>query len=203
MEQQQSLFEAYQRWWDSTSSVRRRRADGLYTTTPKATPERYALMAKMAEWCRCRGLDPHLWLFILFRGRRWMYAPKLRAGDLLSEKFLASGRYEAAVERGALDGYVAERKGPQRAADPNVDLIPRAERMKAVLTQQGDLERCIRELWITTYGWHPGSRWCQSCSVATVCRTRLAAAVNFDIVALREGRITVEEAKKQAGGKHA
>lgn len=192
------LFEDYRFYWLQTGNVQRLRESGKYVRTHKLTEERYALFSDLYDWCVERDVDPRLWLFVLFRIRRWMFAPQLKRGHLLSEKILRSGRYLEVVESGCLDGYRLHKLGQVEGLDPNRDLIPGAEQKKRVYARSGQASVCMLVMPAETFGFHPQSRWCCECPVAEECRARLDRLVSFDVQALREGRITVEQARAAA-----
>jgi hypothetical protein len=192
------LWSDYTTYWLQTSNIQKLRASGRPVRSPKLTPDRYKLFEQLYDWCVERELDPRLWLFILFRSRRWMFAPQLSPGHLMSEKLLASGRYQKVVESGALDGYRLYTKGPQKGADPNRDVIHGAEQRKRVYLKNGQANLCMALIMSDTYGYHPKSQWCQKCPKKVECQNLLQRLVKFDILALRRGEITAEEARAQA-----
>ena len=194
-----SLFEDYNRFRLQTSAIAKLRSLGKFVRPlklePKGQPSRLPIMVEMVEWCRAQGIDPRLWLYLLFRRRRWLHAPLLARSHLCSEKMVDG--YHAAAHR-ALDGYrfqLLEHR-PQRPFDPNVDLSYAAEAAQRRFQQANDPYRCMSETVERTLGWHPQSRACKVCPIAKACQDNLRALVpEFDLVALREGRITPEAAQ--------
>jgi hypothetical protein len=163
----------------------------------KQTDERVELFEKMIAWCRLRELDPRLYLYVLFKARMWTFAPQLREGHLMSEKMVS--RYQKMTEKDCLDGYrqYVYTEKPEFVLDPNKDIIPRAEAMKQRYRNYGQFERCMVETPETTFGFHPKSPTCAACPIQAECKNRLSGLVSFDIQALREGKITVEQARAQ------
>lgn len=195
-----NLWRDYQFYWLQTSNIQRFRATGRPIRTPKLTAERYALFASLYDWCVQKEVDPRLWLFALFRSRRWMFAPQPKVGHLLSEKFYAAGKYERVIEGGCLDGYRLYRIGQTATGlDPNKDLIPQAEQRKRVYQQNDQSDLCMLMTPSETFGYHPESQWCEKCPRKSECRDRLDRMVSFDVQALREGRLTVEQARSIVG----
>lgn len=153
-----------------------------------------------AEWCRSREIDPRLWIYLLFRARMWTWAPQLAAHHLMSEKMIS--RYEKLSER-ALNGYrdhVSSGKTKSKY-DPNWQLTASVEALKRLYSQNGDVQRCMRESIDKTLGYHPKSSTCQVCPIQQQCSQQLVQLVDFDILALRRGDITPEQAR--AGMKNA
>lgn len=191
-----TLLGDYNRWRLHTASVEKIRQQGGWVRTFKENPERLAMFAQMASWCRERSFDPRLWIYILFRSRAWMFAPQLSPSHLMSEKM--AQRYDKLTER-SLDGYRGQilSEGKQKKTlDPNVDLIPSAEKTKQRYAEYGQPDLCMRDTLSFTLGFHPKSEICQQCSLQAACKKQLGQLVpEFDLIALREGKITVEQAK--------
>ena len=194
------LWTEYTTYWLQTASIQRVRASGKPIRTPKLTSERYQLFSDLYDWCSEKDLDPSLWLFALFRSRRWTYAVPLERGSLLSERFLSNGKYQKMLDRGTLDGYRLSRQGTKSALDPNVDIIHGAEQKKRVYALYGQVDLCMMNAAAETFGFHPCSQWCNRCRLRAECESRIQNMVPFDIVALRRGELTVEEARATARG---
>lgn len=114
----------------------------------------------------------------------------------MSERMV--GRYEQMASK-ALDGYrfhlLAEYK-KDRPYDPNWEMSPLSEAIKKRYASIGDAQRCMRETLERTLGFHPKSGTCQSCPLRQQCAEQLQKMIpEFDIVALREGKISPEEAQ--------
>ena len=187
------LFADYNFYWLMTGRIQEYRASGRYIRPYKFTQARAELFSDLAAWCRDRGIDPRLWIYTLFRARCWRFAPQLARGHLLSEAMVE--RYRRL--RG-LDGYrrrVLETL-PSEAYDPNRDLNSTVESRKAYYASSGQTERCMREM-VETLGYHPRSAICAGCPSRASCRSKLEGFVDFDIIALREGRLTAEQAMMQ------
>lgn len=193
MSEEERLFGAYNTWRLQTASV----TSKPFRRTLASKPERLRLMGRMAAWCRERDLDPRLWLYWLFRSRKWMFAPKLEPGVLMTSNPKMIERYRWMVDRKCLDGYRLNRDRPA-AIDPNVDLVGAAEDQKRAHRRHGQSHICMRETPVTTYGFHPKSKTCVECPIANECATNLRRLVGFDIIALREGRMSVAEARGRA-----
>lgn len=190
-----SLLADYTFYWLLTGHVRELRAQGRYFRTHKATPARIALFAELIAWCREGGIDPRLWIYTLFRARQWRYPPMLTRGHLMSPAMI--DRYK---DLRGLDGYrrhLLENRGvPRDTYDPNRDVNVTVEARKRYYLETNQLDRCLREM-VETLGFHPASHVCQTCPERVKCRTQLEGFVAFDVIALREGRISAEQAMLQ------
>lgn len=181
-----------------TANIQKRKAEGQFTRPLKRTDERLALLDEMITWCRARHMDPRLWLYNLFQSRKWYFPPKLRPGDLMSEKMVE--RYHQLRDTGfyrqRVDMYAkvqAELNG--EGFDPNRDLAPGVEATKARLLKSGNPDACMDALESETLGYHPQSKHCQTCPLAEPCKAKLVALMPFDVIALREGQLDSQDAK--------
>lgn len=87
------------------------------------------------------------------------------------------------------------------SVDPNKDIIHVVEALKDKLVSLGKEETCMNNTFAISFptnGFHPKSEVCQRCKLRDTCRTQLVTNVDFDIIGLRLGRITPEEAKREA-----
>ena len=161
----------------------------------------FPLLQAMDEWCRSQGIDSRRWLYYLFRKRKWLFAPKI---DQLipSKKNMAKALagYAAMTDT---PGYAAtiyrEAEASRRQAgtdcDPNRDLIAMAEERKRVYLGEGRPDKCLEQMTTETYGYHPKSTVCARCASSYECAVRLKASVVFDIMALRNGTMTLQQAQ--------
>ena len=195
------LFLDFNHYRFQTSNIAAKRARGEFVRGFKPTADRLALFEEVIVWCRERGIDPRLWIYMLFRGRSWSFAPSLTKGSLMSENMIK--KYNKLDDRDYLDGYRRhidddlERTDPN-AWDPNRDINHSVEALKARYAEKRDHDRCIREIFARTLGYHPKSAVCRACPYGDVCAKQLVGYVDFDIMALRLGEITAEVAKAQA-----
>lgn len=196
IEEARVLFADYNRWRLQTSSIEKKRSEGVFVRTFKETPERLALFQKLALWCRDRGLDPRLWVYLLFRSRAWTFPPPLLENHFLSERMVP--KYHKMADR-ALDGYrrhLRDYYGKNTPFDPNWEISAYSEAMKERYASYGDQDRCVRETVDNTLGFHPKSPVCVVCPARSICLQQLRQLIpEFDILALREGRISPETAK--------
>jgi hypothetical protein len=169
----------------------------------KATEARLQLFRDMCSWCAQRNLEPRLWLYILFKSRAWRFPPKCEAGSLMSENMIP--RYRSAKGLGFFSRRIIATNRPDEAEmpDPNRDLIHVVEALKERYAASGQHQRCMEELIIRTNGYHPKSKVCCACPLLGECAVRTQGSMSFDILGLRYGRITLEEAEKQAREPHA
>lgn len=184
------LFGDYLAYWADTHNVKQMRQQHA-VRSPKLTPDREKALDGMETWCEQEGLDPRRWLAALFYSRRFLFAPRwnqLCGGPASRKVYDAKGSLP-------LHEQLVRAAPPQPAADdvnPNRDVVPAAEIQKQNFAERGVAAECMVALSFT-YGWHPKSLICQKCPVAGECRERLRKCANFDIVALREGRVTWEQ----------
>lgn len=196
------LFHDYTIYWHQTARVKTMK-EAHPVKQHKLTDKRLKLFLDVVQWCKDQQYDPRVWLFCLFESRRWTFAPQLEPGHLMSKNERIHKRYERLVARNYLDGYQRYIEGqrperPERRYDPNRDLSNSVEARKAKLLQRGDAEACMAQTVTDTFGFHPGSQYCVRCPINERCKQRLQGMVNFDIIALREGRITSAQAKVES-----
>jgi hypothetical protein len=155
----------------------------------------------MAEWCREQGINPRRWLYHLFRKRRWLFAPSLT--QLVPAKRSVQKALAAYAEMTDTPEYAARiareteeaRKAEGGGIDPNRDLIPLAEARKRIYLSEGRPDKCMAVMATETYGYHPKSAVCGRCRSGHPCAVKLAASVAFDILALRRGEMTLQQAQ--------
>lgn len=68
----------------------------------------------------------------------------------------------------------------------SLKLLTRAN--EAMKKQYAHTERCVAEVELTG-GWHPRSRYCQSCPLAGQCAAALERRYGFNVAALRTGHL--------------
>lgn len=193
------LFHDFTTYWHQTANIQWMKQQHP-VRSHKLTDKRLKLFQEVITWCRDQQLDPRLWVFVLFESRQWTFAPKLEAGYLMTMNEKIHKRYERLAERSYLDGYQRhlEVQKPRNDYDPNRDLNSTVEARKMWLVSRGLMEQCIVEVITNTLGYHPKSAACQRCGLNDRCRVRLEGMVPFDIVALRDGRMTQQQARLQA-----
>lgn len=163
----------------------------------KMTPELRELMEELIAWCREKRLEPRLWIFALFKNRGWVGAPSLQRGHLMSEKQI--WRYKKMRGIGFFTRRVratARDQAAEAAFDPNRDMTHTVEAMKTNYVNAGRAQECLEQIFERTLGFHPGSKVCWSCPLRDQCAIKLQGFVMFDILALREGRLTSEQAEQ-------
>lgn len=205
------LLHDYNRWRAQTGNIAEKRRQGIWLGGPikaqrvrngKVIEDRLPLFAQTAAWCKERGIDPRLWIYLLFRARLWTFPPQLNASHLMSEKMI--GRYEQLAKR-SLDCYRTElqyeheAKMGGRPFDPHRDISKGNEILKRRYLDMNQSERCMRETLERTFGFHPKSDVCTICPLRLSCERQLRDLVPaFDIVALRRGEISVDAARALA-----
>lgn len=200
MQQAQRLFRDYCYYRSYTANIQRIKKQKSYLRDPKSTPARLKLMAQMAKWCEDRGFGPSEWLYSLFAVRRWFFCPKLDHSHLQSEKHIP--KYKQFCDYTFYQQRQMEWKSMSAPAlstfDPNRDLSHTAENSKRVYLAIGQTDECMSRMNAETFGYHPRSSVCARCPAALACLGQLQQSVNFDVLALRRGEITSEQAKSQA-----
>jgi hypothetical protein len=189
------LFDDYNRYMFKTRRVQKQRAQG-FRNPYKWNAERMQLFADLDLWCAERGISSRLWVYGLFALRAWLFGPPLDKRHLCSEKLIP--KFQRISER-ALDGYRSQVNPVAAAPDPNVEIVEAIEKRKALFLRDGRASDCMRDL-PSTYCYHPRSQHCKTCPVQMECRAELRLYItDFDILALREGKITVEEVRAALG----
>ena len=197
---EQELWDDYTHYHSRTGYYKQKRAKNPYVRPMKATPERLKLMGEMKEWCEVRNIPVRQWLFSLFATRRWLYAPKLEKGHLCSvnhvKKFKTFKNYDLYTQR--VMEQAANKPKSILDFDPNRDMSHTAEEAKRAYVQSGRTDTCMDQMTTETFGYHPKSKICLGCVQKKECSDKLQASVKFDIIALRRGHITAEQAYRTA-----
>ena len=195
------LFIDYNIYRAQTSALQKARAKNGVARRYKPTIKRLEFFSELIVWCRQRSLDPRLWLYHLFRSKMWMWPPPLEPltkarGHFFSEKSIP--KYEKLLRMNILDGYAGrlyEKPPPENAFDPNRDISIPVEQQKQNYVDTFQTERCMLEMHVTTFGFHPKSSVCERCPAKVECARHLVGFVSFDIMALRRGDISSFEAQ--------
>jgi hypothetical protein len=167
------------------------------------TKDNLTILANVVEWCRERSVEPRAWLHFCFHHRGFKWPPKFEPrkdgkSDLTSESLLPKflkGQSGLGFFRRRM---AASSEVHDDAYDPNRDMTPHVEQLKYRYREAGDTETCASRQLVQTLGYHPRSVPCVGCPSRVRCAVQLEAAVAFPIVALRAGRITVQEAEALA-----
>ena len=159
------------------------------------------IFGKLDAWCAEQHIDPRRWLYHLFKLRKWIYAPPLTT--LIPTKESAKKRLAAYQE--LMDtpffstiihqGITKQRQDAGEIINCNRDLIPLAETRKKIHLGAGRPDKCMAEMQAQTYGYHPKSLACARCPLAQQCAAELQATMPFDIMALRRGEMTLQQAQ--------
>jgi hypothetical protein len=204
MDLQLQLFDDFNYYRAHTRNVLSRR-EKAPVRDYKQTPKRLDVLKEMIGWCSLHDVDPRLWLYSLFVSRKWLFAPTFNQliprSQRTAKKSLRS--YSTLSDLPIFQKRIDEQNREHAEAegvvwDPNRDLNYSAEGLKRRFLNEGDVERCMREMETTTFGYHPKSFVCARCPVARRCEQALQAKVPFDITALRSGQLTAEQARRIA-----
>lgn len=209
----ETLLSDFNKYRLQTANIFKLRQQGKYIADIKSTSPKGKVLCTalglMIEFCAQRDFDPRLWLYSLFKARSWLFAPLPK--QLCSKKHIerfkeigktrAPGSYSQTNDHAGYTQHISREIARVQAPttyDARRDLTPAAEVMKQRYVAQGDYQRCIDLMQSQTLGFHPKSRVCASCPIAQACAQKLCATFPFDILALREGRITAEQAHDTA-----
>lgn len=168
----------------------------------KPTQERLALLEEMADWCKEKDIPSRQWLYSLFAIRAWNFAPSLSRAHLLSKKHLQ--RYKTHVDYEFYTNYIRSLENRKSASnlkasyDPNRDVSATTEQAKQYYLKVGGPNECRKFMNTETFGYHPVSRVCLACPGSVDCLSELQGRTAFDVLALRTGQLTVQEAQRQA-----
>jgi hypothetical protein len=197
----EKLFKDYSYYREQTAWVRARRANNPFVCVLKVTPERLKLFGVLQAWCANRGINPREWLYTLFAIRKFNFPPKLEEAYLCSEKHLKKFRtiksFEPFKQRILEEAFTENSLSGDRF-DPNKDLLLPVELEKAHYQRLGSPEICLQQIKEQTFGYHPLSVICRQCRIQEACKRHLKSIVGFDVLALRLGQITPENARRQA-----
>ncbi|OGO08161.1 MAG: hypothetical protein A2Y61_00315 [Chloroflexi bacterium RBG_13_60_13] len=200
MEQARQLFRDFCFYRQYTAHVQQIKKERPYLRDLKDTPDRLRLFDQMARWCEAREINPREWVYSLFVTRRWLFCPRIEPAHLLSEKHLP--RFREISDFGLYRQRQLEQQSiaapDVHTFDPNRDLSHTAEETKAAHLRGGQPAACMEAMFIDTFGYHPRSAVCSQCHVVEQCRALLIWSVSFDVLALRLGKITSEQARIQA-----
>lgn len=209
----QTILDDYNYYRSYTAHVQDMRARGNYVADvkmkTKAGDDREPYFAGMVHFCEEHSLDPKLWLYMLFKIRRWRAAPRFTQLVPKSKKSLQKNlNYYADLSD--LPLFQKNRIEKRHTAaikagevwDINRDIGFSTEALKRRYLNEGDAERCMSELEERTYGYHPRSLVCARCPVVTQCTQKLESKFGTHIIALRRGEITTQQAQQLTLFKH-
>lgn len=167
-----------------------------------ATRPAWDAAASYLRWCKNVGVtQPLLFMWLRFRilrsgARSRTVHPSL--SNMASEALIP--RYEALIERQRVEHEMKAGWATQREREL-VGVNHGHEAMRRNYVVMGKAELCEAQIE-ETGGYHPFSKWCPACPRAITCAAALNKQEGFDVVALRLGRITPEQAsaaKKRSG----
>lgn len=196
----EELFDDYCFYRAHTANIQQIKADRPYMRDPKLTLQKSKLLDQLIKWCTDQGVNPKEWMYTLFVTRRWMYAPKFDAGHLLSEKHLPKHKRVtdyAFYRQRCSEQEEIDHKVDDQVFDPNRDLSGTAEQIKNSYLKRNMAEYCFQAI-DETFGYHPKSRICAKCPIKMRCKAHMVRSMPFDVMALRRGEITSQQARQQA-----
>ena len=194
----QQLFDDYNYYRAHTHHYKMQQQNH-YMRACKLTPDREQALSRLIDWCLQEELDARRWMAVIYYRRKFLYAPRW---DQLTPKSKATRKL---YETGTLPLYDQRLREEQEAhviesLNPNRDIIPAAEILKDKYLKQGLGRDCITDMR-STYGYHPLSLACRRCPVAHECREVVKSCFPFDVLALREGRVTWPEVLQLLAGR--
>jgi len=203
----EQLFADYDYYRYHTANFIAASGRGQYMRSLKRTPEREEQFERFAAFCEANQLNPRLYLYSLFDARQWTFAPRLDQlvpGTKKTAK-KAIARFHALKEVPLYAQRMQQerdQRGDTPTFDPNKDISGTVENVKRRYVSLYQFERCMSEINTVTLGYHPKSTVCLRCPTATECEGLTQNMVPFDIVALRRGDLSADEAKRIAGTRH-
>ena len=200
MDQARLLFADFCYYRQLTANVQKIKKSHPFVRDLKATPARLKLFAHMAKWCEDQSINPREWVYSLFVSRRWLFCPKLERSHLQSVKHMPKfqATEDFSIYRRRLMELESVKAPGKGTFDPNRDLSHTAEESKAVYVREGRFQECMGGLVSETFGYHPRSSVCSKCPMAGPCQDHLVRSVDCDVLALRRGEITSDQARTQA-----
>jgi hypothetical protein len=154
---------------------------------------------RLIAWCNGEGIDPERWIYTMFSARNWKHCPPFQT--LIPKNKSKSKTYQLYFQSRETPEYdrvvhqrveVHQMQSGQRY-DPNRDLGTVSENLKRQYLSEGRANECMENM-NQTLGYHPRSIACARCPVQGLCANRLQSVVSFNIIALRRGDITAEQA---------
>ena len=195
---EKQLFNDYCYYRGRTAHWQKLKKEKPFLRSLKETPKRLALFSDLVDWCQQKEINPSLWLNSLFAVRRWLFAPRLEKPYLLSEKHVVRFKnfndYAFYREKQKIEVI---NEIPKTTFDPNRDISNNAEILKRDLVAGKRYSECLSRQEKETYGYHPLSKVCVLCEIKRQCKKSLCESVTFDIMALREGKITSTAVRAQ------
>ena len=199
--QAEQLLRQYNQWRRRTANFQEHAAShamrDLAQTTK--TENRVEIFDNLIAWCNSEGIDPERWLYTLFSCRRWRYTPMLN--QLIPKNPKTSKAYKlyfkeretTEYDRVARTRIEASQEARGQRFDPNRDLSAPAEHLKRQYLADSQPQACMNDME-RTFGYHPKSVACARCQLQGVCANKLQSMVSFNILALRRGDITADQA---------
>jgi len=199
MSDTQGLLRDYNVYFSQTTYAKKFRANHKGWLNPfKGTPERLNALEAMLVWCKERKIDARYWLQSLFVSRHWVFPP--RWNQLISEKHYrkyqslpVSQIYQSRIQA---ECHVRQIQCSS-VYDVNRDLSSVTEALKARYRFFNQSKVCLAHMQDETLGYHPKSSVCATCAQASLCSQKLRMLAKFDIVALRQGTISMSQAVAQ------
>ena len=196
------LFDDYVFYRDQTTYYKNAKKKNPYLRDLKPTPERLRVLEEMVIWCKERKVPPRQWLYSLFYVRAWNFAPTLTTQHLLSKNHLK--RFHSDINYDFYAHYIRKLENlkklrdSEKSFDPNKDVTKTTEDAKLYYLKSGGTYECRKYMLTATFGYHPLSEICRKCADSDACLEELQSYAAFDILALRSGKLSVGEAKRQA-----
>lgn len=205
----QQILDDYNYYRSFTTHVRSLRAQGQpiadVKMRTKKGEDRTPYFEGMLSFCDEHKLDPKVWLYLLFKIRKWQAAPRFHQLVPKSKKTLQKnlGLY---ADLRDLPLFRQNREAQRVTAeaetgegwDVNRDIGFSTEALKRRYLNEGDAERCLSEMEIRTYGYHPRSLVCARCPIAQRCAQQVEVKYGTHMLSLRRGEITSRQAQQLA-----
>jgi hypothetical protein len=186
----QQILDDYNYYRAYTARVQEVKARGGYVgqgeMQTKKGEDRAPYFERMLSFCGEHNLDPKVWLYLLFKIRKWQAAPRFhQLVTPLFQKKQEAQRSMEMVESGA-------------SWDVNRDIGFSTEALKRRYLNAGDADRCLNEMAERTFGFHPKSLVCARCPIAQRCKQQVETQYGAHMISLRRGEITTQQAQQLA-----
>ena len=206
------LLEDYNKYRANTHNVQEIRKRQPLRDIGKA--KGLPVMEALDNWCLENKLDSRRWLYYQFKRRNWQFAPPLNQlipcggkPKTKKQKQLTSqaiARFNLLSDTPLLSesirqGWQKKKEEEGNGYDCNRDITYAAEILKERYLLEGRPDKCLDQMFEVTYGYHPKSKNCMRCPISNHCALVLRSKVVFDIVALRSGQMTLQQAQTIVG----
>ena len=130
---------------------------------------------RFSAWCSEREISPKHFILARHDAIKWSRRIPIRDLIKVTERFLAHYDGWMAGQQGQRDQERDDQQRVQADTSSLTELTVLGESAKATFAQTPEV--CLGSAATFTGGWHPDSRWCQTCPLSRDCRELLPEAV--------------------------